>query len=124
MDDTAALKRLRLLLKEDGALKILLPFHACAPDDALVLDQHIADDPDSELARTCADYAQANGHAAGMPGGYRTPAHYRQVEVKRLTESPEKDGYFTAWADDGWANSKVSGHPLALLSRLTEHERE
>lgn len=124
MDDTAALKRLRLLLKEDGALKILLPFHACAPDDALVLDQHIAADQDSELARTCVDYAQANGHAAGMPGGYRTPAHYRQVEVKRLEESPSKDGYYIAYADDGEAGSRVAGRPAALLARLTEHERE
>jgi hypothetical protein len=122
MDDETALKRLRTLLKEDDALKIILPFHACA-SDALVLDQHVAENPAGDLGQACKTYANEHGHTPNMPGGYREPAHYRQVAVKRIEEAPQKEGLYIAYADDGEAGSRVAGRPAALLARLTEHER-
>jgi hypothetical protein len=122
MDDETALKRLRTLLKEDNALKIILPFHACA-SDALVLDQHVAENPAGDLGQACRAYADEHGHVVGMPGGYRSPGHYRQVPVKRIEEASQKEGLYIAYADDGEAGSRVAGRPAALLARLTEHER-
>lgn len=122
MDDETALKRLRTLLKEDGALRIILPFHACT-DDALVLDQHVAADPKSALADQCAAYAKEHGHTPNLPGGYLEPSHYRLVPVKRIVEAPQKAGLYIAYADDGEAGSRCGGRPAALLERLTEHER-
>jgi len=67
MDDKAALKRLRLLEGEDGALKIINHFHACSKD--LLTDAQIAAaGPHSPIARDCAAYAEKHGHAPGMPG--------------------------------------------------------
>lgn len=122
MDDATALKRLNLLLKEPGALKIINHFHACTDD--LVTDADVARaGPDSELAATCAAYAAANGHAPGMPGGYQTVGHYRLHDVKRLEEAPNKPGVYVAYADDE-LGTQCGGLPSALLARLTEHERD
>lgn len=118
MDDTAALKRLKLLMKEDGALKIINHFHACS--DELLTDAMVAADPSRRDA--CADYANDHGHVAGMPGGYISVGHYRLHEVKRLEESANKPGNYTAYADDD-LGTQCSGRPGALLARLTEHER-
>jgi hypothetical protein len=118
MDDATALKRLRLLLKEDGALKIILPFHACASGE-LVTDAMVTADPSRRDA--CEDYATEHGHASGMPGGYTSVGHYQLAEVKRIEESP-REGVYIAYADDD-KGSRTSGKPAALLARLTEHER-
>ena len=61
MDDETALKRLKLLAKEDGALKIILPFHACAEVDAErrpagLTDAMVAES--EELREACAAFAE------------------------------------------------------------------
>lgn len=117
MDNAAALKRLNLLMKEPGALKIINHFHACTDD--LVTDQMVAADPSRRDA--CQAYATEHGHVAGQPGGYTSVGHYRLHDVKRLEESPRK-GWYTAYADDE-LGTECSGEPSALLARLTEHER-
>jgi hypothetical protein len=120
MDDAAALKRLKLLLKEDGALKIINHFHACT--DELVTDQQVAAaGPGSPLVNACKAYAAEHGHTPGLAGGYQSVGHYRLHDVKRIEESP-REGWYTAYADDD-LGTQCSGQPAALLARLTEHER-
>lgn len=127
MDDKTALKRLKTLLEEKDALKIILPFHACADRDELVLDRHISDafnaDEHAPIVKRCQAFAEEKGHTPGQPGGYTTVAHYRLVPVKRIEKSDKRDGYYTAYGDDE-GGSSCSGEPAALLARLTEHERE
>lgn len=118
MNDNDARKRLKLLLKEDGALKIINHFHACT--DQLVTDAMVAADP--ALRRKCAAYAAEHGHTPGMPGGYTSVGHYRLHDVKRLEDNPNKPETITAYADDE-LGTQCSGLPSALLARLTEHER-
>lgn len=121
MDDKTARKRLELLQGEEGALKIILPFHACAKGN--VTDQQMAAaGPDSDLGKACAAYAEKHGHAAGQAGGYRDPGHYLMVPVARIEEARNNKDWITAYADDE-GGSRVSGSPAAVLSRLTEHER-
>lgn len=120
MDDAAALRRLQLLLKEDGALKIINHFHACAPDELVTDNTVAAAAPDSALVERCLAYAIEKGHTPGMAGGYQSVGHYRLHDVKRLEDSPRK-GWFTAYADDE-LGTQCSGEPAALLARLTEHE--
>jgi hypothetical protein len=123
MDDKTALKRLHTLLDEKEALKIILPFHACAEKGELVLDRHIMEAGEgSELMTRCMAYADERGHTPGQPGGYTTVAHYRLLPVKRIEKTPGKDNNYTAYADDA-GGSQTSGAPVALLARLTEHER-
>lgn len=121
MDDAAALKRLRTLLKEDGALKIITPFHACRPDDELVTDAQMVGYAD-DVQQECRAYAEEHGHSPNMPGGYREPGHYRLVEVKRLDEVRGSwRGSYIAYADDELGSS-VTAPPAVLLARLTKHE--
>lgn len=123
MDDATALKRLNLLLNEEGALKVILPFHACAGKNELLLDKDVATaDPDSDIVKRCAAHAEKHGHSAGLPGGYRDVGHYRLVPVKRLEPTENKPGSYTAYGDDA-GGTTCSGTPAALLARLTEHER-
>jgi hypothetical protein len=123
MDDAAALKRLNLLLGEDGALKIITPFHACAGKNELLLDKDVAAaGDDSETAQHCKAHAEKHGHTTGMPGGYTNVGHYRLVSVKRLEPTEGKPGNYTAYGDDP-GGTQCSGAPAALLARLTEHER-
>lgn len=120
MDDATALKRLKLLLSEEGALRIVNHFHGCT--DQLVTDeQMVAAGPDSALVDQCKAYAAEHGHTPGLAGGYTSVGHYRLHDVQRLEESPRK-GWFTAYADDD-LGTQCSGQPAALLARLTEHER-
>lgn len=128
MDDEKALARLKLLMKEDGALMIVTPFHACAGVDAArrpvgVTDDRMAAESDrSDLRRACAAYADRGGHTVGLPGGYREAGHYHLVPVKRLEPvEGSASGRYAAYGDDD-LGTKIVGMPSALLRRLTEHE--
>jgi hypothetical protein len=119
----------KTLLKEDGALMYVTPFHACTAVDparrpAGVIDAAmVAAGEDSELVRACKQYAEKHGHTANMPGGYREPGHYYLVPVKRIEPAEgSESGRYTAHSDDPLA-CRLTGTPRALLARLTEHER-
>jgi hypothetical protein len=121
MDDAAAVKRLNLLLKEEGALKIINHFHACNTDQ-LVLDSTVAAaDEKSDLVKQCRAYAREHGHVPGMVGGYQSVGHYRLHDVKRIEAEDGKEGWYSAYADDDLGTC-ISGKPVDLLRRLTEHE--
>ena len=137
MDNDAAIRRLRLLLQEPGALKIPTPFHACVvqhdqlePGERyqtsarLVLNADIAADRGSLLAIHCRKYAEERGHRVDPSGGYFSVDHYILVPVKRI-EPVENSvtGRWRAYADDALGMT-LTAIPTELLRRLTEHERE
>jgi hypothetical protein len=119
MDDERALKRLRSLLQEEGALQMITPFHACC--DGNVTDQQMASASASDR-KACAAYAKEHEHTPGLGAGYRSVGHYRLVPVTRIEEAEgSQSGRYTAFGDDP-GNTRVTGTPRALLARLTEHE--
>jgi hypothetical protein len=120
MDDERALKRLRSLLQEEGALQIITPFHACT--DGNVTDLQMASASASDR-KACTAYAKEHNHVQGIGNGYRSVGHYRLVPVARLEEAEgSQSGRWTAYGGDP-GNTRVTGTPRALLARLTEHEQ-
>lgn len=122
MDNDTAVKRLRTLVKEPGALKVITHFHACSPDQLLIDGQMAA--ASKAVRDNCAAYAKEHGHRLGMAGGYRDVGHYILVDVQRIEKLDDsQSGRWIAYGDDELGSS-TAGEPADLLRRLTEHEQE
>lgn len=124
LTDEQAAKRLKMLLGEPGALRMILPFHVCqegrVTDTAIAQDRAFAAQQPKlfgHLAKRCDEHAAKTGH------DLRHPSHYESVPVKRIERDEKRPDWLVAYADDGEDNSTCRGAPTALLARLTEHER-
>lgn len=122
MDTETAIKRLRTLVKEPGALKIITHFHACSPDQ-LLIDGQMAAAPKA-VRDNCEAYGKEHGHRVGMPGGFRDVGHYILVDVKRIEKLDNSQTERWIVYGDDELGSSTAGEPVDLLRRLTEHERE
>jgi hypothetical protein len=118
--------QLKALVAVDGALQIILPFHACQPlaarltDDAIAQDRKLAKDHPKtfgQIAKSCDAHTADSGHSV------KSPLHFHMVPVKRIEQDEHNEQFMAAFADDGAANSHTRGEPVALLARLTEFQR-